>query len=204
MDNNNHKVWLSNLRKNDKVILVSDSAIYKGNPKGDLNLYRLSITEEKLNGLFSIPYSYITSIENQEKVNYIKIYYGNDLEEELNITDNELKKEIFDYIKNQLPDFKYSKKLPNEFKYVKEPAFAIISIVIFFVWTMYYSVQLNNGVEYELTGGRPGLESIIFSIANLGYLKVVIIYLVLLTVAFIALLKRISTRSETEYLDRHV
>lgn len=202
MEDKDYKVWLSNARKNDRVIIVTDSDIYKGNPREDTSIYRSNINEEKLRNLFSIPYTYIKSIENQENVNYIKIYYGNDLEEELNITDKDVKNEVFDYIKTKLPQFKYSKRLPSEFKYVKGPAFAMISVLVLFVWTMYYTVQLSNGVEYELSGGRPGLASIVFSIANLGYFKVIIIYLVLFFLAFFSLLKRISTRTETEYLVR--
>jgi hypothetical protein len=112
------KIWKLTESKSDKVILIHEKSIYKGNPsKDDIN--RLNTENPDIpiiKSLFAVPYSYIKKIINQEGKNHIKIYFGKDSEEELNVSNEILKNEIFDYLKKDISDLKYKSETPNVIK----------------------------------------------------------------------------------------
>lgn len=200
-----NNIWKFKDSKSNKLILIKNKSIYKGNPKdNDLN----RITSETnnisfLNEMFSIPYAYIKTIENQSGQNFIKIFFGNDSEEELYVDNENVKNEIFEFIKNDTTDFKYTSELPSVMKYTKAQLFALASITALFLWSIYLAIQIENGTQYEIVGGgRPGITAIVLAIANLGSLKIIFGYLVLLSIGTFALLKKLKSRSEIQYLKR--
>ena len=199
------KFWKISDSKSNKLIFIKDKTIYRGNPKQE-ELNRLnseSINLSFLENLFSIPYSYIKGIENQSGKNEIKIFYGKDSEDELTVKDENTKNEIFEFIKQDNPNFKYSSKLPSFLKYAKAPLFALLFTTGIFIWSMYLAIQIESGIEYELVGGgSPGISGIVLLIANLGVLKNVIGFIILLLIIIFALTKKMKSRSETEFLKR--
>ena len=199
------KFWKISDSKSNKLIFIKDQTIYKGNPKQE-ELNRLNSESTNLaflENIFSIPYSYIKRIENQSGKNEIKIYFGNDSEEELIIKDENTKTEIFEFIKQDNPNLKYSSELPSVLKYAKAQFFALLFTTGIFLWSLYLAIQIESGVEYELVGGgRPGITGIVLVIANLGVLKIVIGFIILLAIILFALTKKIKSRSETEFLKR--
>ena len=199
------KFWKISDSKSNKLIFIKDKTIYKGNPKQE-ELNRLNSESTNLTfleNIFSIPYSYIKEIENQSGKSEIKIFYGKDSEEELIIKDKNTKNEIFDFIKQDNSNFKYSSELPSFVKYAKAQLFALLFTTGIFIWSMYLAIQIESGVEYELVGGgSPGITGIVLIIANLGVLKLVIGYIILLAIIIFALTKKMKSRSETEFLKR--
>ena len=200
-----YKIWKLKESKSNKLILIKDKIIYKGNPKeNDLNRVNSETTDFTfLKDLLSIPYSYIKKIENQSAKKHIKIFFGNSSEEELNIDNENIKNEVFEYIKSENPKLKYSAETPSVVNYAKAQFFALFSITAIFIWSLYLAFQIESGVEYELVGGgNPGITGIVLVIANFGSLKIIIGYIVLLAVTIFALKKRLKSRSETEFLKR--
>lgn len=200
-----HKIWKLKNSKSNKLILIKGKIIYKGNPKeSDLNRINSETTDVTiLKDMFSIPYAYIKKIENQNGKRYIKIFFAKDSEEELYIDDETIKNEVFEFIKIDQVDFAYSSELPSFVKYTKAQLFALVSITGIFIWSLYLAIQIESGIEYELVGGRrPGIAGVILLIANLGTFKIIIGYLILLAIAIFALIKKIRSRSITEYLKR--
>lgn len=199
-----YKFWKLKDSKVNKLILIKDKCIYKGNPKEN-ELNRLTTEKDDVsfvNELFSIPYSYIRTIENQKKNKQIKIFYGNDSEDELIFSDLNVKNEVFDYIKTDISGFQYSKELPSVLKYAKAQFFALLFVTGIFIWALYLANQIENGVAYEIVGGRPGLSGIVLGIAGLGVLKVILGYLCLLSIIVFVLIKKLKSRTEFEILKR--
>ncbi|WP_158844520.1 hypothetical protein [Algibacter sp. L1A34] len=198
------KIWKIKESRSNKLILIADKSIYKGNPKvNDLNRVTPQTTDITfLKDLFSIPYSYITKIENQSGKNYIKIYFGKESEEELYIDNEKTKKEVFEAIKNDNPNLNYSSEIPNMVRYAKPQFFALLIITGVFIWSFYLANQIENGAEYEIIGRRAGIAGIVLAIANLGTFKIISGYLVLLGITVVSLLKRLKSRSEIEFLNR--
>lgn len=200
-----HKVWKLRESKFNKLILIKEKSIYKGNPKEhDLNRLKTETTDFTfLKDLFCIPYSYINKIENESRKNYIKIFFGKASEEELYIDNKNLKDEIFEFIKTDNPNLKYTTELPSVITYAKAQLFALLFITVIFIWSLYLAIQIENGVVYELVGGgSPGITGIVLAIANLGVYEIILGYSILLGFIIFTLVKRLQSRSETEYLIR--
>ena len=200
-----YKIWKLKESKSNKLILIKNKVIYKGNPKeNDLNRVNLeTIDFAFLKDLLSIPYSYIKRIENQSGKKYLKIFFGNNSEEELYIDNENIKKEVFEFIRSDYQNLKYSTEIPSVINYAKAQFFALLSITGIFIWSLYLAFQIERGVEYQLVGGgNPGITGIVLMIANLGSLKIIIGYIILLGITIFALAKKLKLRSETEFLKR--
>ncbi|WP_298882362.1 hypothetical protein [uncultured Polaribacter sp.] len=197
------KYWTSKNNKNIDVVLIDNNSIYKGNIKFEaLNHFTKQIENNKIpEGLFSIPFSYISRIENQKNKEEIKIYFNKDSEEELISKNETVKNEMFCYLKDVLPKLVYSKKTPSFFKYLKPQLFAIFFTIVIFLWSLYYAIQIENGVEYVLKG-RAGLRTLIYSIGLLGVTKVILLFTILIGIGLFSLIRKNKTRSEIEQLIR--
>ena len=197
------KFWNSKNNKNIDIVLIDDTSIYKGKIKPeDLNNFSKQVENNKVpDGLFGIPFSYITRIENQEGKKDIKVYFNSDSEEELISKNSEIKNVIFSYLKEVIPNMNYAKKTPSFFKYVKPQLFAILFTTSIFLWSLYYAIQIESGAEYVLKG-RAGLLALIFSIGLLGVVKVVLLFIFLIGVGVYSLIRKNKTRTEIEQLNR--
>jgi bacteriorhodopsin len=113
-----------------------------------------------------------------------------------------LKKEIFNYLKENISTLSYSKEIPSIFKYSKPQLFSILFTLGIFLWSLYYAVQIESGVVYELKG-TAALGAIMYSIGLLGVFKVVLLFLLLIGISVYSLIKKIQSRSEIEQLSRN-
>lgn len=200
-----HKFWKLNESKSNNLIFIKDQVIYKGNlESGIINKINLETTDLTfLSKLFNIPYSYIWKIENQEGKNYIKVFFGNDSEEELMIENENIKQDIFEFLKEDLNKLKYSSEMPSVIKYTKAHFFALVFTTGIFIWSLYLSLQIESGVVYELVGGsRPGITGIVLMLANLGSFNLIIGYLIVLGITIFTLRNRLKSRSKIEYLKK--
>ncbi|WKD85773.1 hypothetical protein KCTC32516_01119 [Polaribacter huanghezhanensis] len=198
------KFWKITNHKNIDVIVINDNTIYKGKIKNnELSHFSKQIDNDKIpNELFSIPFSYIKRIENQEVKNFIKIYFGDASEEEFVLKKLEVKNEVFNYLKEVVPNMNYSKRTPSIFQYAKPQIFAILFTTAIFLWSLYYAILIENGVEFELIG-QAGLLLLIFSIGLLGVVKVVLLYILIIGIATYSLIRKNKTRTEIEILNRY-
>ena len=199
------KIWKLKDSKSNKLILIREKIIFKGNPKiDDLNRVNSETKDFSfLKDLFSIPYSYIKQIENQKGKNYIKILFGKHSEEELHIENENIKNEVFEFIKSENQNLKYSTEIPSIVNYAKAQLFALIILTGIFIWSLYLAIEIESGVEYELVGhGNPGITGVVLLIANLGSLKIIIGYVILLVLTIFAIKNKLNSRSETEFLKR--
>jgi hypothetical protein len=198
------KFWNIKKKRNIDIILVNETSVFKGKIKNEeLNHFSKLIENKRIpENLFEIPFSYIKKIQSQENKNYIKIYFGKESEEELICENENLKKEIFNYLKENISTLSYSKEIPSIFKYAKPQLFSILFTLGVFLWSLYYAVQIESGVVYELKG-TAGLGAIIYSIGLLGVFKVVLLFLLLIGISVYSLIKKIQSRSEIEQLSRN-
>jgi len=197
------KYWTSNLPKSDNLILIADSCIYKSYSKGKKLEHEISeIKKHNIpDNLIGTPYSYIKKIESQINHNKILIHYGSDSTEFLNVDNKSIKKEIFNFLKLNIPNTKHTTEYPSLYKYAKAEIFIILLISGMFLWSLYLSIEIENGSEYELVG-RPGLGAIALMIASLGTIKVLLSYISLLCLAIYSLLRKSKKRSEIETLSK--
>jgi len=200
-----NQIWKPTEPKSDKLILIRDNCIYKGNPvREELNKIKVNTQDiEKLKNVYSIPFRYIKRIENQQNSKQIKIYFGSDSEEEIKLENETQKNEIFNLLKQELPNLNYRSELPNIFKYAKPQIFGILIATGIFIWAMYFAVEISKGYNYEIVGGgRLGINGMVLLIAKLGIPKLIIGYIIIVGIAVFSLMRRLKTRSDIEILER--
>jgi len=198
------KFWKIKKKKNIEIILVHETSILKGKIKPEeLNHFTKQLEKQIIpENFFEIPFNYIKKIENQENKNELKIYFGKESEEEIICDDVLLKKEIFNYLKVHISDLNYSKETPSIIQYAKPQFFSILFTLGVFLWSLYYAIQIENGIFYELKG-TAGISSIMYSIGLLGVFKVVLLFLLLIGISVYSLIKKTQSRSEIEQLSRN-
>ena len=197
------KYWLLR-EKHDRLIVIKEKSIYIGNIKSINQINLISEIEKGIipKDMFSIPYSYIRSIESQENKELIKVYYGVDYEEGIKISNKNIKKEIFEFLRSELTKFEYNQNIPSVFKHTRPQIFAILIATGFFLWTLYLAIEIGKGYEYEIVGGRAGITGVVLGLAQFGALKVILGYTLIIFIAIYSLMKKIKNRSLTEYLTR--
>ena len=62
----------------------------------------------------------------------MKIYFGDASEEEFIFNEEQLKNELFNFIRNDNPNLVYSYKVPSKFDYAKPQSFALIILSLLF------------------------------------------------------------------------
>lgn len=198
------KIWKFESSKKNNIIVIDNQKIYKGViDKDDFNyLNREKIDTNILKRLFPIPYSYIKQIESQKGNKFIKIYFGDNSEEELFFDNEKAKDEVFDYLKSDFNIAFYSKETPTIFRYAKPQIFALIIVSILYFWSVYLAIEIENGAVYQIIGNSGAFLAFILILANLGSLQLSILYLILLGIMFFTLNKKLKSRTEIEYLRR--
>ncbi len=201
--------WKLTEQKLDKLILIQNQTIYKGNPdpiKMNKLMFNATISNnvEIEKELFSIPYPYIKKIVNQKGVSHIKVFFGKDSEEELNVENEKTKNEIFEFLKKDLKALKYKSELPSIVSYGKHQFFAILILTGVFVWSMYYAIEIDKGTIFELrgSGGKIGLGGLVFILGNLGKTKLMIGYLLSIGLTLLSLFRKLKSRTQIEILYR--
>ena len=199
-----NKIWKPTEPKSDKLILIREGCIYKGNPSfEDLNsINEKTFNIDQVNNLFSIPYSYIKRIENQEGKGFIHIYLGKETEEQLKISNENLKNEVFDFLRKELPNLKYSSKTPSVFSYAKAQIFGILISTVIFIWSMYFAFQISNGTEYVMRGSGIGLVGLVLLLAKFGMTKLIMGYSIIIGLGVFSFLKKLKSRTEIQVLKR--
>lgn len=174
------KIWTSDEKGNDKIIVFKDETIYKGNPK-EKEIEKI-LFELKVQGLISktlvgFPLSYIQEISLQEGKNFIELLFAEDSSEHLKINDEKKKNEVFDYFKENIPNSKYSLEKLSFLQAAKKPLIAGIVIAVFFVATLYFAIELESGNQYYIEGDKyNSITGIVLALAQMGVTNVILLF----------------------------
>jgi len=174
------KIWTSNEKGNDKIILFTNEIIYKGNPKEEeieKILFELEVQGVISKNLVGFPLSYFQEINLQEGKTFIELSFAKDSSEHLKINDEMKKMEIFNYLKENIPNSKYSLEKPSFLQAAKKPLIAGIVVIIFFMATLYFAVELESGNQYYIEGDKyNSITGIVLALAQMGVTNVIILF----------------------------
>lgn len=188
------KVWTSIEKDDDKVIAFANKTIYKGNPKAeeiDSVVYELGKQDTVPTGLAGFPLSYIREINLTEGSNNIELVFGKDSTEDLKIASELRRREIFEYLKNNIPDSAYTLYKPTAIQAGKKPLIAFVVVLALFIWTLYLALGIESGNDYDVTGQRyNSIAGIVLAIASIGVKNVILVFGALLTIAIISFIKK--------------
>lgn len=191
---------------NDKKLLIAitEDSVYVGSIKKYIQSDIINSLEKGKvpNEIFSIPFTYIKSIENPEGKNKMTIFYGDDSSEEISIKNSKVKEAVFVSLKERLSKFRYINEKPSIIKHTKPQLFAILFVTGIFIWVFYLASQIEKGYEYEVVGAKKGISSLLLGLAQFGTIKVSIGFILLLLIAILSFVKRVKNRVPVEYLVR--
>lgn len=188
-------IWKSNIKGDDRIIAYYDKIIYKGNPRQEEmeNIVReLNLGNKQIPSLFSVPQTLLKEVNFEEGKNYIEILFGSDSNEHLKINDLSRKQEIFNSLKDKIPNSKYEVENYSKFKAGKKPLIAMLFITIIFSWTLYIASQIENGNQYEIVGSGRSIAAIVLAMASLGISNVILIFGSLLILALLGFIFKIK------------
>ncbi|SHN13122.1 hypothetical protein [Chitinophaga sp. CF418] len=177
------RYWTNYDNKGDKLLAFANGTLYKANPKPDEieNIVRdMQMNDFTAPGLFSIPADYIKEVHLQEGNDYIQVFFGQNIEEHLQIKDDATRQEIFDFLKDHLPGASYTVDKYTKFRAAKKPMIALAVITVLFLYTLSLTLVLDAGGEV-MAGGRIG--GLLAGVAGLGMTKVLLIYGTLIAIA---------------------
>lgn len=187
------KIWTSTLQGDDKIIACVNETICKASPKtGEVDNYvfELKTNQQTAKGFFTIPFSYISAINMQEGKNYLEIIFRGDTEH-LKIQDEQTKQEVFSYFKENLKSATVVDTKETKLQAGKKPLIALVVVLIIFIWALIIAVGMEQGNEYDVTGQHYGsVAGIILVLANLGVVRLSLIFGTLALIALYTMIKR--------------
>jgi hypothetical protein len=198
-----NKIWINTEKGDDKIIALSNNKILKANPKENMeHQYEIDIKNDVIsNDVLSIPFSYIKSIQLQDNKKYIQVFFGQESEEYLKIKDDTKRKEIFDYFKDNIPLTTYRVEKYSNSKKANKPLIAGVVIFVLYLWTVYLAAEIETGSQYEVIGNQRSIASIVLVIAQLGVIKVTLIFGSLLTIAVYSYIRKIRNKANIHVIN---
>jgi hypothetical protein len=186
------KIWINKEKGDDSLIGIGNNKIYKANPKEQklTQFVDLIETDSAHIDILSIPFSYIRSIQFQIGKKYIKVCFGQESEEHLKISDEDKRVEIFKYFKENVPSMEFRSKKYTVIEAIKKPLIALVVALLLYLWTMHYVLEIASGTQYELIGNGGSISGIVFSLAQLGLVKVNIIFAALFSIGIFSAVKK--------------
>lgn len=190
--------------KETHLIAVTSDHLVSGNIKNhiELNLIIELDKGEFPKDIFSVPFSYIKTIENHVNSKRIVINYSKDSSHIIEINDSNVKSDVFNLLREKLTKFSYSENTPSIFKHVKAQIFALIILTCIFIGVYKLAHDISNGTHYQAHGGSKGYSDIFLGLAQFGTFKVIAVYSILITITFLALFRKLKNRSLIKYLKR--
>ena len=199
------KIWTSTNKKDDKIIACIDQIIYKGNPKVEnIDYYIRDIKDGKIptKNFMGIPFSYIKEINYEDNKGYIKVLFNSGSDVFFRITDLDRKREIFEFLKNTVPNSYFEIEKYSKLKAGKEPIIAMVVFFLLFSWTLRTSINMSEGYLYEIST-RRSITNIVIALASLGTLNIFLIFGGLIAISFLVYLKKTQKLPTVNRLIRH-
>jgi hypothetical protein len=188
------KIWEGNEKGDDRIIAFLDNTICKGNPVPDETqgaIYDLKSGNIPAKNFTGVPFSYLKKIEMQEGKNYISLLFGKDSSEELMISDDQKRKEIFDFFKTNIPNTKFEVDSYSKIRAGKKPLIAMTVVALLFLWTLYIIHGMENGNQYDVPGGHyNSLAGIVLILASLGLPKAILLFSCLMGIAVFSFIQK--------------
>jgi hypothetical protein len=196
------QIWKGDQKTDSRIIAFFKGTIYKANPKpGDVDdyIFQLKTNTIPTSRAIEIPPHYIRQITMQEGKNYIEVHFGVESTEHLIINDSERKKEVFNYLKANLPGesgvVAYSK-----FDAAKKPLIALGVVTAIFLWVLFVATGIEKGDETVIADDGHSAGGIVLVLANLGVTNITLIFAALALIAVIAAIRKARNPPMIHYL----
>lgn len=177
------KYWINRIPKEHSFVVHANQKIYrlKAKPEEIIDL-RQELENGRINDKFlGVPENYLRYIEFQENSPSLTLHYGKDTEDEILITDSRLRREIFDYLRENTSKNSYEAKKLSLFSRIKKPLIGLIILLLISGGIAYFLWEAQQGRFYTVEGSRPGLIGLIVGMSDLGIMTNSLIFLPLMS-----------------------
>lgn len=184
------KYWKGKEKKGYIFVVYNEESIYRLNVGvNDWSTVESELSNGILNQRFiGMPLRYIKKVELKEKNKEVKIKFGHDSEDTFVISDSILRKEIYDYLRNETPIVDAYDITPNLLSRIKKPLIAFCIVGTLLAYILYINNGLNLGYQYEAVGRQA--TGLILGLAHLGKTKILLIFCPLLLISFYAITRQ--------------
>lgn len=194
------KKWINRKEAEHSFILFNENTIYRQIVRLDQfsNVAR-ELSKGKISDKFiGVPVHYIKTIEFKEDDINLKIKYGKESEDDIKISDNKLRKEVFDYMKEHTKVKRFTIQKPSILKRIKKPLIAL-SIVLGIFFYVYLIIDgMNKGYVYDLEG--HGIGGIFWGLAQFGLVNNLLLFCPLAIIASYRIWVKYQDDEEVHYL----
>jgi hypothetical protein len=183
------KIW-SNTDGGDRVIAVVNETLYKANPRDD----QMSETVRSLQlrqapaDMFALPLPYIKEVWMQQGKDYIQVFFRGNSEEHYRVKNDALREEIFAFLKENIENSRFYLEEYGPYKAARKPLIALAVIAALGLMTLYFTLELQAGTEFEVRGA--GLGAITYFLATLGPAKSIPIFGGLAAIALLSIVNK--------------
>lgn len=188
------KYWINPIPKEHSFVVHANRNIYrlKAKPEEIIDL-RQELGNGRINDKFlGVPESYLRYIEFQENSPSLTLHYGKDTEDEILISDNGLRREIFEYLREHTSENTFEAKRLSLFSRIRKPAIALLIVLIICSGVGYFLWEAQLGNYYTVEGSRPGLIGLIIGLAELGIIINSLIFLPLMSLCIYLIVRAAS------------
>lgn len=188
------KIWTLTQKGDDKIIAFDNQVIYRGSSKiadVDKIIFELTTLKTIPKGLTGIPISYIKEINQEFGKNQIELFFAEDSTEDLKISEEALRSEIFNYFKSNIPGSEYVLLKKTPIQAGKKPLIAFVVALVIFLWVFYIAKGMESGNEYDVPGQHyDSIAGIVLIIASIGVKNVILVFGSLILISVYSFIKK--------------
>lgn len=198
--------WTSELKNDTRFVGIRDNNLFIANPKPaalDNVIADFKYQTGSPSAFFEIPFSYIKSVRLFKNHNKIELTCRGKAEEELIITDPAKRQEIFDALKNALPDMAYYEDAYSVIRAGKKPLIAGLVVMGLFIWSYMVAAGVDSGDVNDADDLRfQSVPYIIVILSNLGKTRLILLFGTLFAIATVAFIRKAKNPPVVRVLSR--
>jgi hypothetical protein len=176
------KYWINRAPKEHTFIVYADKKIYRLHAKPE---EIIDVRQQLDNGRVSdkfmgVPESYLRYIEFQETERALGLHYGKETEDKILVSDPQLRREIFNYLREHTSEHTYEAKRKSLLTRIKKPSIALLVLLTIGGGVAYFLLEAMRGNYYTVEGNNPGVMGLFIGLAEFGIAFNALIFLPLI------------------------
>jgi len=176
------KYWINRAPREHTFIVHTEKKVYRlrAKPEEIIDI-RQELENGRVNDKFmGVPESYLRYIEFQETETSLSLHYLKDTEDKIIVSDPQLRREIFEYLRQNTSEHTYEAKEKSLFTRISKPSAAFLVLVALGGGVTYFLWEATKGNYYMIEGNNPGIMGLFIGMAEFGVAVNALIFLPLI------------------------
>lgn len=184
------KIWISREKGDTNIIAFDGKLVYKGSPPiGHIDRCVMDLSMGiSCSYIMAVPLRFIVRIRTELGEDTID-FIGAGTDHSVRVSDLLKKEEIFVYFREHVPGAVFSVDTRASLQAVNRKFVGLFILLAIFLWALYLSLMMGNGVQYEVPGGHS-ISGIVLVLADLGPSNLSMLFLPVLFVMLVSAIKK--------------